>query len=82
MVPTDAVVLNAVGAHAGLMLLHSRKLAAWFVFRNNTAELVGRIPDSMTLREAAAKLGEIAGEMGALYALRDEARFAPPPKQE
>ena len=73
----DAELIGLAPAY-GLSVLYSPLFNGWFVFNENTAELRGRIPDSVTLREAAARLAEIAGEMGTLYALRDEAKVASP----
>lgn len=67
-----------LASYAKLNVLRLESQTCWLVFDNLTAELRGRIPDSMTLREAAARLAEIAGEMGSLYALRDEAKVASP----
>ena len=75
--PTEREVIF-LASYTKLNVLRLEAQSCWMVFDDLTAELRGRIPDSMTLLEAAAKLAEIAGEMGALYALRDEAKVASP----
>ena len=52
----------------------------------DTAELIGRIDERWLVENSEdalyARLAELGGEMGALYALQDEARVAPPAKRE
>ncbi|HEY4691326.1 MAG TPA: hypothetical protein VIK33_18605 [Anaerolineae bacterium] len=52
----------------------------------DTAELIGRIDERWLVENSEdalyARLAELGGEMGALYALQDEARVAPSAKRE
>ena len=57
-------------------VVRADQLSCWLVFKRDTAEMVGRIPDTMSLAKAAALLGSLDDEMGALYALRVEAKVA------
>ena len=56
--------------------VRAEQLSCWLVFKRDTAEMVARIPDTMSLAKAAALLGSLDDEMGALYALRVEAKVA------
>ena len=80
--PTEAEIstiqLGAFARHRALTILRSDREACWLVFAGDRAQILGRIPDSMKLREACAALAGMSEEMGALYALADEAGFAKP----
>ena len=56
------------------------------IFMADTAELIGRIDERWLVENSEdalyARLAELGGEMGALYALQDEARVAPSAKRE
>lgn len=72
----------ALGYYRGLTILRSDREACWMVFAGDRAELLGRIQDSMSLREACAALASMGDEMGGLYALADEPRFAKPARED
>jgi len=56
--------------------VRAEQLSCWLVFKRDTAEMVARIPDTMSFAQVAALLCALDDEMGALYALRDEAKVA------
>lgn len=67
----------------GFTLVRSDKLAKWGIFDHRTAELRGWLTDSEIIRQTdnaalieyvERRFVELAGDMGALYAIRDEAR--------
>ena len=73
-------------ARLHLIVLRSSELACWMIFMADTAELIGRIDERWLVENSEdalyARLAELGGEMGALYALQDEARVAPSAKRE
>ena len=84
MLPACSIV--ELSKHLHLIVVRSSEFSCWMVFKANTAELIGRIDERWLLENDEdalyARLAELGGEMGALYALQDEARVAPSAKRE